>query len=437
MSATSLVIPTDIPWAEFKGTALEELLYWLCDAMGAQDLEWRAGAATGTSRDRGRDLEATFHVPEPGGTLRAERWWIQAKGRKDTVPPGAVRDAVVDVYGQGAADVLVIATNTRVSNDTRDWVAEFQRQHPRPSVRLWEQPDLERMLLDHPSVVARVAPDALSLEGQMAAATAAYWNRGQLPSHGQLDRFWESRTKLSFSSDDLLTVIVGEAARDGLLQHPWAAELDVEAVAAALTLGLVNVVAFLSRLERGGHDTEPLRLALVHLIVAGLVRLPAEAVAGLVEDPWQFFENASVPDDETKDKVRRYLIEPIVHRVRTYLGSACMADCERLYGELEREPAGAPEARWYEFLHSGNARPSGYREASPILMEIEDAVCRAGLPLDAEHGCPFGASADVGTWKDLLKAVQPVVHNRLAQAIESHSDHDEDAADERTQDEEA
>ncbi len=123
-----------------KGEALEELLYWLCDALGAQDLQWRAGSASGTSRDRGRDLEATFHVSEPGGGLRPERWWIQAKGRAGTVPADAVKTAVVDVQAHAAVDVLVIATNTRVSNDTRDWVTEFQDKTPRPAVRLWSTP---------------------------------------------------------------------------------------------------------------------------------------------------------------------------------------------------------------------------------------------------------------------------------------------------------
>jgi hypothetical protein len=39
----SLFLPTEIPWKDLKGNELEELLYWLFDAMGAKDLGWRIG----------------------------------------------------------------------------------------------------------------------------------------------------------------------------------------------------------------------------------------------------------------------------------------------------------------------------------------------------------------------------------------------------------
>jgi len=61
------VVPSEIPWAEMIGEALEELLYWLCDALGAHDLEWRAGSSSGTSIDDGRDLEGNVLAP-------AARW---------------------------------------------------------------------------------------------------------------------------------------------------------------------------------------------------------------------------------------------------------------------------------------------------------------------------------------------------------------------------
>lgn len=409
-----LVVPSDIPWPHFKGNALEELLYWLCDAMGAQDLQWRAGSASGTSRDRGRDLEATFHVPEPGGALRPQRWWFQAKGRSSTVPPGVVREAVVDVQAHAEVDVFVIATNSRVSNDTRDWVAEFQMQHPRPELRLWEQPDLERMVTAHPSVVARVAPQALSVAGQLAAASAAFWNGMQLPPSGQLDRFWADRRSLEFGTDALVMIVVAEAARHGLVRHPWGAELEVGAVTAALTLVLGNVAPLAFKAERGGHETEPLALAIAHLIGVALTRLPGDAVAGLIDDPWRFFDELDY-DADSKEGLRRYLIEPAVQRFRSYFGSACMADCVRVFGELEAEESGSSEHRWYELLDSTTARPATPGADGFLLMEQQDAPCRAGLALDADHGCPFGMAGDDLPLSELLIEIETVVRNRLKQ----------------------
>src|SRR4051794_17310177 len=107
----TLVIPTNIPWSRLKQAELEECLYWLLDALGAKDLEWRKGGTGGGAADQGRDLEATFHVPTPDDELDAQRWWIESKGRSKTVEPSAVKDAVVNVENRSDVAVVVIATN--------------------------------------------------------------------------------------------------------------------------------------------------------------------------------------------------------------------------------------------------------------------------------------------------------------------------------------
>src|SRR5260370_5693519 len=57
------VLPASIPFADLKRRDLEECIYWLFDAMGAKDLEWRTGGSGGGAPDGGRDLEATFYTP--------------------------------------------------------------------------------------------------------------------------------------------------------------------------------------------------------------------------------------------------------------------------------------------------------------------------------------------------------------------------------------
>jgi hypothetical protein len=44
-SAKEWVLPASIPFADLKRKDLEECIYWLFDAVGAKDLEWRIGAA--------------------------------------------------------------------------------------------------------------------------------------------------------------------------------------------------------------------------------------------------------------------------------------------------------------------------------------------------------------------------------------------------------
>jgi hypothetical protein len=52
------VLPASIPFADLKGRDLEECVYWLFDAMGAKDLEWRTGGSGGGAPDGPSDREA-------------------------------------------------------------------------------------------------------------------------------------------------------------------------------------------------------------------------------------------------------------------------------------------------------------------------------------------------------------------------------------------
>ena len=57
------ILPAAIPFVDLKSKDLEECVYWLLDAMGAKDLEWRIGGTGAGTSDGGRDLEAHFYIP--------------------------------------------------------------------------------------------------------------------------------------------------------------------------------------------------------------------------------------------------------------------------------------------------------------------------------------------------------------------------------------
>jgi hypothetical protein len=80
---TSLVLPASIPFEELKGRDLEECVYWLLEAMGARDLEWRSGGSGGGAADQGRDLEATFYASSADGEMESQRWWITIHNTRD------------------------------------------------------------------------------------------------------------------------------------------------------------------------------------------------------------------------------------------------------------------------------------------------------------------------------------------------------------------
>lgn len=174
------VLPAEIPFAELKAKDLEECVYWLLDAMGAKDLEWRTGGTGGGAADGGRDLEAHFFVPgEDDVELVRQRWWIECKGRMGTVEPDEVKSAVNNALAFEGLDYLVIVTNAQFSNPTRDWVKEWQKKHPVPKVQLWDKAQLERYLSRHPDVVLRLFSKALSLQGRYQAMESRFWVSGK------------------------------------------------------------------------------------------------------------------------------------------------------------------------------------------------------------------------------------------------------------------
>lgn len=67
-----LFMPSNLPWDELTAETLEELIFWLMDAIGAKDLEWRKGGKGITNSDGGRDIQATFHVPSPDGEFEKQ-----------------------------------------------------------------------------------------------------------------------------------------------------------------------------------------------------------------------------------------------------------------------------------------------------------------------------------------------------------------------------
>jgi Restriction endonuclease len=189
---------TRVPWRVVTGAQLEELLHGLLDAMGASSLVWRAGSATGvTASDGGRDLEAVFDRPSPDGELDRQRWWIESKGRTRTVEPSAVQEAVLNAAGRTDIDVLVVATNSRFSNPTRDWIEEWARSHPRPLVKLWDKGQLDRLVRRYPTVVARTFPQALDDKERLELLTARFFEFGERPTEQDLNYFWERRDWLA------------------------------------------------------------------------------------------------------------------------------------------------------------------------------------------------------------------------------------------------
>jgi len=303
------LLPAEIPFADLKARDLEECVYWLLDAQGAKELEWRLGGAGGGAADGGRDLEAIFYTPAPGDDLDRQRWWVECKGRTGTVEPEAVKNAVTNAMARTDIDVLVIATNTTFSNPTRDWVADWQSNYPRPRVRLWDQTVLERHLSRHPQVVMRLFAKALSLEGRTKAVEERFWGRFEYATPGSLANFWAARSSMSFEPLAVFAFIASEFAYGSIIERPWAAATDAEGLAGILQLALINTPYLMVRSQAGGQDSDPIVRALAYLLLAALQEFDPSAVADHMTTLTGGRDGAIFPDH-----VRELLLLPLVQQ---------------------------------------------------------------------------------------------------------------------------
>lgn len=222
------ILPAAIPFADLKRTDLEECVYWLLDAMGAKNLEWREGGTGGGAPDGGRDLEAQFFIPNEDGELFPQKWWIECKGRSNTVEPRAVRDAVTNAVAFDSLDKMVIVTNSLFSNPTRDWVKEWQTKYPKPRIELWDRNQLERYLSRHPDVVLRLFSEALSLDGQYQAMTQRFWNKIEYIPANSRKTFWKERNNIRHTEMGLFALIANEFSNGNVSHRSWGAVLDAD-----------------------------------------------------------------------------------------------------------------------------------------------------------------------------------------------------------------
>ena len=378
------VLPASIPFANLKRRDLEECVYWLLDAMGAKDLEWRTGGSGDGAADGGRDLEAHFYTPGADGEIESQKWWIECKGRAGTVESSEVKSAVNNALAIDGLDYVVIATNTQFSNPTRDWIKEWQTKYPRPKVRLWDHSQLERYLSRHPDVVLRLFSEALSSQGRFQAMESRFWNKLEFTNPNGLADLWKVRDKIEVSAMGLFAAVVNEFANGNITHRPWGAVLDAASLVSVLQIGLVNVSYLLMRSSKGGVDPKPISRAFAYLILAALDTLPAENVARLITDSIVLGKGGEMPEG-----VQEFLLMPIADQLLSEMQDVCSADCRRM-SSLDRsaltDDKDEVDDYWLRLEAEGVEEPT---ERRVMRLELLDAPCIVGFPVDKDHHCPL------------------------------------------------
>lgn len=383
MSVEDFVIPSQIPWERLKGSELEECLYWLIDSMGGKDLEWRVGGKGSGTADQGRDLECSFYMSNPEGDLSRENWWIEAKGRTSTVEPSEVKEAVLNAAGRNEIDVLVIATNTQFSNPTRDWLREWQHNHPRPRVRLWEKATLERLCSKHPAVAARLFSEALSTQGRLELARSRLWNYSLLTDEPTLRQLWEDRESLTWAPESLLAVIVSDCGTGNICARPWATVMTAEDLLLVLATGLLNFLYLVFRADAAGTRQRPFIQALSYITLAALDRLDSDSVVKFLETMWEKLGGRAYPCD-----VRELILKPVLGTLVREIEDVCVSDCSRVSRDLVGLKSEDIDQYWDRLLEPGPEEKD--EKPRPILhIEAHAEPCKVGFVVDKKRPCPI------------------------------------------------
>jgi hypothetical protein len=410
---TDWVLPAGIPFADLKGRDLEECVYWLLDAMGARDLEWRTGGSGGGAADGGRDLEATFYVPGPDGEMEPQRWWIECKGRKGTVDPDEVKSAANNCMARPEVAYLVVVTNTNFSNPTRDWVKQWQNGRPRPGVKLWDQGTLERLLSQHPNVVLRLFSEALSAPGLLKAVQQRFWERLEHMPVKALRTFWSERDTIEISPLERFALIANEFAHGSIGARPWAAHASPQQLMETVHIAFTNLPYLMLRSSRVGVDQEPILAALAHLIIAALQITTADALVQLLLEHCLERNGEAFPET-----VIDALLVPVIDRVAGEMQDICASDCDRIMASDPTTLVGSedPVKSYWRRLDSSGAPPDP-DSLRHLLIERHDGPCKVGFALDREHSCPlFDLKLTASNIAEFLAIVERVSGFRLAEA---------------------
>ncbi|MDO7908949.1 restriction endonuclease [Pseudomonas sp. 22-AL-CL-001] len=384
------IIPSAIPFEHLKAKDLEECLFWLLDAMGAQNIEWRIGGTGGGAPDGGRDLEAQILVPSSDGDLSLRTFWFECKGRKNTVPPEVVRNAATHASAYSHVDTLVVVTNSTFSNPTTDWVRDWNNDpRPRAKVQLWDRTKLEQMLCRHPSVALRLFDRSLSLDGRLQALTTRFWERFEYTPIRLLEELWDAREKLEIAPIQRFALIANECSNRSLELRPWATATSPEQAFRTLEIALANLYYLFLKVIRNGVNDAPIFKALSHLILIVLRDYSAELVCELLKAFASGWASKPMPED-----VLEIVLEPVLRYVNQELTSICVPQCTRVSRLARDERMGDDHdiaTYWYRFEQEGYPRGE---DEQILWFERTTEPCAVGLSIHPEKSCPL-SEADV------------------------------------------
>lgn len=138
-----------VKFARLSPTDFEEFCFDLMSESGFTNVDWRKGTPKPASpSDRGRDITAELERSDVDGHVYRETWFVDCKHYKTGVPPDALQGTLAWATAE-RPDVVLFVASGFFTNGAKDWLASYrQTTNPAFRLRVWEMPQLRRLLMD-------------------------------------------------------------------------------------------------------------------------------------------------------------------------------------------------------------------------------------------------------------------------------------------------
>jgi Restriction endonuclease len=148
-------VVTKLAWSNLDKESFERLLFNLISTTkGYENPEWLTRT---DAPDRGRDLSVMrVIVDQLAGTQRQRviiqcRHWLSAS---ITLPDVVTIKEQMSLWGQPRVEVVTITTSGRFTTDAIQWIETHNASGNTPSIEMWPESHLERLLASRPDIVA-------------------------------------------------------------------------------------------------------------------------------------------------------------------------------------------------------------------------------------------------------------------------------------------
>lgn len=127
-------------------TDFEEFCFDLLSDCGFTNVDWRKGTPLDASpADRGRDIVAITEREDADGHRYRETWFVDCKHYKRGVPPDALQSTITWAQAERPSTVLFLVSGY-LTNGAKDWISTFEVTRPPFRIRVWELPQIRRLL---------------------------------------------------------------------------------------------------------------------------------------------------------------------------------------------------------------------------------------------------------------------------------------------------